>query len=290
MKLIYVLIFLIFFISHSYCDDLQQSEIFTEQQETHFLQKTGFSYEGIDSLDIETGNNIVALENYRNLYHREMINTFIVLNGEEMILKNIYQNGLLITSYSSRNDTEPEYSCIYDENNRIIKSGREWTYEYIDGKVVGTMERKVYYFGELYRIEQLNAQINGYEAITNSNGYEQSVRYVKADGRIELIIRKADGRESNWDTFTYDNECVKQIITATNTKDDIRKIRTVIKRQGENIQELEIKYFRNNLCESIEYWTFSNYDEYGNWHNAKWNSSLGFNEEYYRNIEYNILP
>jgi hypothetical protein len=70
------------------------------------------------------------------------------------------------------------------------------------------------------------------------------------------------------------------------TKDDIREMRTVLAMQQSNIQKLEIKDYRNNQVESVANWEFSNYDEYGNWHDAEWKSSLGFTGKYHRDIEY----
>jgi hypothetical protein len=195
-----------------------------------------------------------------------------------------------MSSYSSMSDTEMEYTCMYDEKGRILRSGVEWTYEYSNENSPGEMERKVYLLGELFRIEKVNSLMNGYESITKylTDKYETTVIYIKNNGLIEKIISKANGLERNWDIFIYDeNKYIKQITTFTNTRDDIRKMRTVTRRQEENIQTLEVKYFKNNICESIENWTFSNYDDYGNWHNAEWNSNLGFNGKYYRNIEYN---
>jgi hypothetical protein len=291
-EVIYIFIVAVFFIMHSYCDDTQKDTSFVEQQKAYPLPESGFSYSDVDPVDIETGNYIVNLESYRNFYHREKVRMFVVnrVGDNQIMLKNNYQNGLLMSSYSSMSDTNPEYTCKYDEKGRILRSGIEWTYEYPHGDSVGGIERKVYFFEEPYRIEKIKALMNGYEVITITiiDKYEVSVRYIKNNGLIEMIIRKANGRERNWDIFVYDDDKnIKQITTFTNTRDDLRKTRTVIRRQGKNIQELEIKYFKNDLCEFTENWTFSNYDDYGNWHNAEWNSNLGFGEKYYRDFEYN---
>jgi hypothetical protein len=103
---------------------------------------------------------------------------------------------------------------------------------------------------------------------------------------IEKIVMSANNSERQWDVFTYNGKYLKQITTSNKEINDVRKIRTIKSIENGNIIDLEIKNFIKGTIDFTENWIFSNYDEYGNWHNAERHLSSGFSETLVREIDY----
>jgi hypothetical protein len=255
-----------FYGKNSFFQTNMQNIDFEIADHTPLSPQKAFSCASLDALDCESGNYVHQPESHRNFYNKKYIKAVIInrlfSDGriEEMIVNDAYKNGLKISSNSSLDDTGKTDEYKYDELGRLISLGADWKYEYasIDNTIEAN-SRNVYYKSNLSRIENIEIDNNGYRAITiMTDGLIYTVTYFKENNLIKSIIRERNGRERNWDYFEYENNYLKKLITSSNTKDDIRQIRTVNARENENILAMDIQNFRNGTLEFNENWNFYN--------------------------------
>jgi hypothetical protein len=257
----------------------------------------GFSYGSGLNLDLKTGNSPYAPNLPTNLYSRECVKLLKVRStsykndgsGETMRIYN-YQNGLLVSSYYSASDVDPNETYKYDILGRCIKEGKEFVFIYPGDQTADVMERQVYYKGNYHSTERISVFVDGYEInIKQANGQESSHRFIYENSLLSQVtqINITEGREWDWFYFKYENGLITEIINATAKKDDIRSITKIISYAGSHILIMEIQNFRQGHVELTEIWKFANYDEYGNWQDAACYSEGILKKKHHRDIEYN---
>jgi hypothetical protein len=267
------------------------------------LLEKGLSNRSIDSVDLLTGNSPSTPNSYLNFFEREKVITLTInetrYNDEyakdgirEIQRINRYENELLISSYYSLHDIDPNELYDYDSLGRRIKSGRDFTYSYSENNIPNERERTVYLRGKYHSTEIIRVTENGYEVYTRrSDGSEASRKFIYENGLLMHIISgyPKEGYEWNWVDFTYENALLNDIVVATSKKDDIRSITKVLAYDGNNMLEMEQhRFFQQGTVEVLEHWKFMNYDEHGNWHDAECYSNDGIlTMKYHRDIEYN---
>lgn len=245
--------------------------------------KTGMSYKITDITNLFSQDKVKSLKVTRKIYEA----TIKYIAPDEITYIYTYEHGLLNARYYSRADVDPDTIYEYDSLRRLIKLGKDFTYSYPEIQKTDEIERTIYYLGDYYSTEKVRLIDDGYEVyIIQSSGTEDSEKFVYEDELLKEIISSSTViKDSIWNwSFKYENKLLKEIIWTIN--DDIQTRTKVLEYDDQNILQLEDQIYSDGRVEHTKIITYSNYDEYGNWHDAEIYANGKLNEIVHRVIEY----
>lgn len=240
-------------------------------------------------------------ESYSTFHHREKIARIKQTSYDEVKKKIlgteefIYQDGKLISRYSKYNEQKFDL-FIYDEDGRLIKEGTNWTYKYPaiteEEKNEGVYcKRETYYQNSLQTIDIIKLEVNGYSTVQlyQESMYKRQKQFIINKEKIIQIVGSYESPYNlgpDYLRLEYDSEgrFIKE--TYDHGPDDIRSITTVTLYEGNNIIKQRIDDYRDGKIEYVNEWVFTNYDEYGNWHDAERKVNGKLHSSYHRDIDY----
>lgn len=250
--------------------------------------------------DYRTDINLEFIDSYYNFYSLNNISrtvTNVIKTDETHYFESYYDKGLIIKEISHVHERSVD-ELKYDNQNRLLKNGYNFTYKYTSEK-----SRERYFRDQIQFEEIIESEKNYFKVTRNNFTIRFSDNLTVPDGKdiLEFFYNENENlieyKEENWNRKGIKDEYVKKVdfeydenqklikIISGYEGGDIRFITTIEYDEDGNMSELVRKNIRENTSETVR---FSRYDFYGNWHNSMTYDNTGeLKETVVREIFYN---
>lgn len=251
--------------------------------------------------DYRTGLNLELIDTYDNFVSLDKVNKAvinIIRQDGTYYFEQYYNEGILRKEISHVNERSVD-ELEYDDKNRLIKYGNDFTYKYLSDN-----EREEYYLGEKKYHEQIESS-NNYLKITRNSltKHIEDNTFVKSGKKyISEYYFNENGKlieyvEERWYRKGVRSEFVKKVVFEYNAEQklvkiisgyeggDIRFITNIEYDEKGNMSEMVRKNVIANTKERVK---FYGYDFFGNWHKSLTYDNAGeLKETVVREIVYN---
>ena len=239
-----------------------------------------FQYDNIEQVEAMSGKNIRNVNSPLDLNFTDKINVCTISVNNKNGFNNIkltYENGLLIKREDSSHD-KTVFNYNYDEYLNIINVFPGFSFKDIDKNCRDRFYQNDFLGREKILVDKTCTTFV-FEGKFNSKQNDlqkkrQNEYFYDGKNNLDMIVLtsyKFDGSINGKTIFQYEyieDRLVKITETYDNTKSSIfRSLISVEYNESSNISKL-VQCSNMNSSESYEIY-FSNYDEFGNWHESK---------------------